>query len=205
MRGIEGIDQGRYIRALQPFAQAAARLQELGRDVPVPHRVEPAAQAELIDVLVELHRLQQPDHLAVERGEVGDAGAFQIQPIVAGIEPGIAGAQGLAHAALEMPQALAFILRRLHRTVLQAIEQVLAQGQREEVALLADIGEAPSGDGFRKRQQVLVAVAELAGGRRAKRPSTWPRCSLPLAPVPITARCMSGAISRLTSSTRRVP
>ncbi len=123
--------------------KVARPLEDRRGEILVALGIEAAAQTELVDVLVELHVRQQTDQACVELGRILQAGAFKIDPIGRGVQPRIAGAQRLAQASLVRAKRVAFIGAGAHRTVPQSIDQVVAQREREHVALVADIAEAP--------------------------------------------------------------
>ena len=142
-----------------------ARLQEALGDRRLVLRIDPPAQAELVDIVLQLHPRQQIDDAPLEAGQILDPRGAEIDPLRMDVEQRIAGALGFGDAALEMHQGAALVLRGGDRAMLQAIDHVLQDGVREEIGLVPDIGDVTPGDAFGQRRHVLFAPAQRAVGR----------------------------------------
>ena len=103
--GVERLDQAGIARVLQPAVQGVAGLQDLLGKVGPPGGVDRAAQAEGVDVLVELHLLERMHHAGQQVGGPGRARQLVVDPVGIGIERRVARALGLTPEGLAQDRA----------------------------------------------------------------------------------------------------
>src|SRR5262249_39705674 len=129
------LHERRERRFRQPVMQGATRLKYLDRKICALGRVDGAAEAELIDIALEIDDSQNSQQLVQKILGVSSAGLLIVDPIGGGIESGIASAYRLDEGQLPLA-ALAVIGRGLaQRTMLQSIGQVFAHADGKEIGI----------------------------------------------------------------------
>jgi len=162
---VELLDQPGIGRLLQPAVQLVPHRQDLLGEIGALAGVDRAAQAERIDVLVELDMLQHLHHAGQQVGRSGGARQLVVDPVGGGIERRIAGPLRLAPECLADRLCRGVVGRRGDRPVLQAEQQVVAHREREQVGLLADVGRPRAHDVFGHLEEILVIEPDRAAGR----------------------------------------
>ena len=128
--------------------------------------VDRALQAETVDVLLQFHQAQNLGDLAVKIFRAPSPGGPVIDPFGLRVERRIGGAKALGNPCGMARRRGALAGGRVERPVLQAVDQVFAHREREQIGVLADVGQAPAGHRLRQLGQVAAADLDAAGGRR---------------------------------------
>ena len=105
-------------------------VQELVGKAVIVLGIDQPAQAELIDIVLELDDAEELHEAGLEAGAVRDTGAFIVEPVGVDVEFGGTGAARFIQAALEGGELRAFILRGAHRAVLETVDRSRRRDRR---------------------------------------------------------------------------
>ena len=181
---VEGLDGGGRARRVEAGAECGAGFQHPFGEARMGVRVEYAAQAQRVEVVVEADGRQHLHHPARHLPAGGGAGGLVIHPVRAEIGVAVAGAPGLGRPGLAAGGLFRAGVGGAEGAVAQAEQQVLAHGGVEEAGARPDIGRlapehrlrqvgergavqmrAPAGDGGQpggEQAELLLAAAARA-------------------------------------------
>ena len=125
---VEGLDQRRLLRFVEPVVQSRPRRQHRFGQIRPFVRIDRAAQAELIQVVAQVDQTQHVDALSVQRRTAGNAGRFVVHPIRRRVGIDVPRRVRIADIAVTPRPARIRLRCRIERTVAQAILQIFAQG-----------------------------------------------------------------------------
>jgi len=152
--GVKSFDQMPQPVCRKAFRQDAARLEDTFGGFGLAIRIEPAAQSEEMDVLVETDELQHLDDTGVEFGGTGHSRLLVVEPIAGDIEFAVARfARLVDRAATRLPTGQTVARYRL-RAVPQANQQVVADGGRKQIGNRPDISDPTAAN----RQRYAVDI-----------------------------------------------
>ena len=163
--GVVGLDEVRDALGDEPLLQGAARFEEALGEFGLRRRIEPAAQPETVDVLLEIEAPQDFGNTFGQLRGAGDAGAPVIDPVGLQIEIDVAGAARLVELSLALPGERLVVFGRPQRNVPQREQQIVPQGAGKEIRHRGGIADAAADHGYRQFGKIEPAHRDAAARR----------------------------------------
>ncbi len=160
----EDLDRIAETRRPQSLVQNAARAQQAvrhSRTIGLRKRAEPGAQ----EICFEADQPHDIGDTPVEIRAAGEAEAGVIDPVGCRIDRRVARGERLPNPDRALPRLVGGKVRGADRPMLRSVEQVVAPGAAEDMAVLVDIAEAIADLVGRQRSDIAPADPDRADGR----------------------------------------
>src|SRR6266851_4040399 len=163
--GVVALDEMGDALLGEAAGERVARLDHALGDVGPLLQIEPAAQPEGIDVLVEIDPPEDLDRAHDKLRRILGPGRFVIDPVGAGVEVGIAGLPRLLERNRHRLGAQRLVVALADRPVLQAEIKIVLQRAGEEMRRRAGIADAAADNSIVQGGDIDAADGDAAAGR----------------------------------------